>query len=195
MKKNLFLSMALLLGVNGLLFGNQIDSLLSSVIHIQKPYVIINLTAGDCINCKSNAFGLFTGICKHKILLISDSKLMKPYLKRNSNIDPSILFIYQKELSELLSYEGLSSVCLVGKQGILKFKLDASVEGKIDSIREVVNANCDSNKSQVFHPGTVVKQPAMVDLETFSAKPKGMNVCTDSLGVVNPAICGFSSNG
>lgn len=171
--------------------ANKVDSLLNSTINIQKPYIIITLPENDCINCKSNAFNLFNNFCKKKIIILSDSKLMYSYLKRNSNIDSSIIFLYHRQLSQYLSYKGLSSVCLVTKNGIKKYALDANFQNDVAHIRAIINKNCNSITDTALSDSSSILLGNVLNIQ--HKKPTFQ--CLDTLGIIESDICSYFNIG
>jgi len=99
------------------IFAVNIDSLIDAKIHIDKPYLIINLTSTDCITCRAGGVNLIKKLSdkvdKNKIILLSDDKNMSLYYQQYSNIFNGYKRVYDKVLSKALALGPFSSACLV----------------------------------------------------------------------------------
>jgi hypothetical protein len=123
--------------------ANKIVKEIDSLVGMNQPYVLINLPSGDCINCKLNAFEALRTLCKEKIAIVSDDRQMKHFLQRTTDVADSVKFIGNKHLSDLLLIEGgKGSLCLVNKDTILKYPLDASFDTeKLNDVEKIINCN------------------------------------------------------
>jgi len=76
--KSLISIILLALMLSTSVFAFNIDSLLQSKIPIENPYLVVNITSADCINCRLGSIKVLQQLKKaalsDRIVLLSDTK-------------------------------------------------------------------------------------------------------------------------
>lgn len=126
------------------------DSLVSSIIKIPKPFLIINVTSTDCISCRGAASKTLEDLKKHiasdKVVLLSDDKMMEIYFKKYLGIYGNFKTYINKELSQALTDNAKSKLCLVEEKGTSIYSIPLN-ESKIKEIASVIESNTTNKKN------------------------------------------------
>jgi hypothetical protein len=121
--------------------ASKTDSLLNSLASINNPYLVLNITSADCINCRLGGIKVLQQLKKadlaDKIVLLSDTKKMSLYFQDNKDIYEGYRTIYNKELSDELAMGPSCTVCLVDKNNIRRW-LFKNVDN--DTLNMFINA-------------------------------------------------------
>ncbi len=136
--------------------------MLSEKIHIERPYLILNITSGECITCRTAAVNILNKItktiAKSKIILLSDDKNMNIYFKENEEIFGGYQTVFDKRLSRLLSNGGPSATaCLIGIDSMHCFTLTKANNDSIAYIRTVLSGKTTGGKKRIIIQDSITR--------------------------------------
>lgn len=130
------------------------DEEYSTLNHVPKPYLILNIRSSDCFGHQSYIVDFLRNISSEnlgKVFILSDEKQMGAYLKRNSDALKKLSFAWNKNLSDSLSDNNMNSICLVQESGMTRYRLDEKLNANADYINKVLGPN-DQERSLSHKP-------------------------------------------
>ncbi len=128
--------------------GKNTDSILSANFKKDNPYLVLNITSADCINCRLGGIKVLQQLKKadlaDKIVLLSDTKKMSLYFQDNKDIYEGYRTIYNKELSDELAMGPSCTVCLVDKNNIRRWLFKNIDNDTLNMFINALNASSTS---------------------------------------------------
>jgi len=143
-----------------------LDSLLSAKIAVQKPYLIINVTSTDCINCRMGGVAILNKLkgssYKDKIVVVSDDKNMSLYFQDNADKYDGYKKIYDRRLSRALSQGPSCTASLVAESGTHTYLFKGITDDTLNYFKQVLD-----NKGDAGTNSDVVRDTAMSDVSNM----------------------------
>jgi len=145
MKKNIVICLLFTLVLPFKIFGINIDSMLARKINAARPYLIINITSTDCINCRMGSIKILNKLkgsdYKDKIILLSDDRNMASYFQDNADKYDGYKKVYDRDLSRALSLGPSCTASLVSPSGIHSYLFNNLYDDTLNYFKSVLDSN------------------------------------------------------